>query len=148
MKPEIEINHHTTNYVPYSLGQFRGFFNVPCNLCNTEDVGNGAHGPYLRRLERLTICRCNYKGSTFTSVIFRPWILVQSGAWTLMTACTADLSPNNWATLVVEDKNSPGTVQMSYLIYLWGKLRVLQLLQGLFKCEWTMQKLEEQNHPV
>ena len=30
------------------------------------------YSPYPRRPERLTICRCNYKGSTFSSVILRP----------------------------------------------------------------------------
>ena len=29
----------------------------------------GVSSPYPRRLESLTICRCNYKGSTFSSVI-------------------------------------------------------------------------------
>ena len=40
------------------------------------------HRPYLGRLERLTICRCHCKGSTFSSVILRPWVLVRSGART------------------------------------------------------------------
>ena len=35
------------------------------------------YSPYLRRLESLTICWCNYKGSTFYSVILRPWVLVR-----------------------------------------------------------------------
>ena len=34
---------------------------------------------YLRRLECLTICRCHNKGSTLSSVISRPWVLVQAG---------------------------------------------------------------------
>ena len=29
-------------------------------------------------LKVLTICGCNYKGSTFSSVILRPWVLVRS----------------------------------------------------------------------
>jgi len=32
---------------------------------------------YPRRLESLTICGCNYKGSTFFSVILSPWVIVQ-----------------------------------------------------------------------
>jgi len=38
---------------------------------------------------------------------------------------------------------SPGTVQMSYLIYLSGKLRVLHIC---IKCLCTMEKLEIQVH--
>ena len=34
---------------------------------------------YLRRLECLTICRCHNKGSTFSSVTLRPWVLVWPG---------------------------------------------------------------------
>ena len=32
---------------------------------------------YPRRLESPTICRCNYKGRTFYSVILKPWVLVR-----------------------------------------------------------------------
>jgi len=42
---------------------------------NTEDAGDSGptvYRPYPRRLECLTICRCNYKDSTFSSVILRP----------------------------------------------------------------------------
>ena len=36
--------------------------------------------PNLRKLERhLNICRCQSKGNYFSSVIFRPWVLVWSG---------------------------------------------------------------------
>ena len=51
---------------PTLLGIVCGFFNVP------------VYSPYPRRLESLTICWCNYKGSTFYSVILRPWVLVRS----------------------------------------------------------------------
>ena len=34
---------------------------------------------YLRRRECLTICRCHNKGSTFSSVFLRPWVLVWPG---------------------------------------------------------------------
>ena len=33
------------------------------------ETGPPVYRPYPRRLESLTICRCNYKGSTFSSVI-------------------------------------------------------------------------------
>ena len=35
--------------------------------------------PYPRRLECLTVCRCYNKGSTFSSVISRSWVLVRPG---------------------------------------------------------------------
>ena len=34
---------------------------------------------YPRRLECLTICRCHNRGSTFSSVILRPWVMVWPG---------------------------------------------------------------------
>ena len=37
------------------------------------DTGPTAHRPYLRRLESLTIYRCHYKGSTFSSVDPECW---------------------------------------------------------------------------
>ena len=45
----------------------RGFFNVPQNYQHSRNCETGppAYRPYPRRLESLTICRYNYKGSTF-----------------------------------------------------------------------------------
>ena len=40
----LQIDHNTGNYVPYSFRQVRGFFNVPCWPCNTEDAGDGTYG--------------------------------------------------------------------------------------------------------
>ena len=52
--------------------------------------------PYPRRLESLTICRCHYKGSTFSSVILRPWVLVQLG-FEPANSRSADRRSPNWA---------------------------------------------------
>ena len=45
----------------------RGFFNVPQNYQHSRNCETGppAYRPYPRRLESLTLCRWNYKGSTF-----------------------------------------------------------------------------------
>ena len=45
------------------------------SFMNTEvlwDAGPVVYGPYPRTVESLTICRCNYKGRTFSSVILSP----------------------------------------------------------------------------
>ena len=71
---EFEIpDHNTGNSMPYSLRIVCGFFNVPQLLANKGfETGPPAYSPYPRRLESLTICLCNYKGSTFYPVILRP----------------------------------------------------------------------------
>ena len=43
-----------------------GFFSVP-QLFNGCETGPPAYSPYPRRLASLTICWCNYKGTTFYS---------------------------------------------------------------------------------
>ena len=37
-----------------------------------QEMGPTVYCPYPRRLKCLIICRCNYKGSTFSPVILRP----------------------------------------------------------------------------
>ena len=49
-------------------------------LINMEvicETGPTVYRPYPRTLESLTICWSNYKGSTFYSVILRPWVLAR-----------------------------------------------------------------------
>ena len=75
-----------------------GFFYVPqepdkCKSCETRPT---VFPPYPRRLESLTVCRCHYKGSTFFSVILRPWVLVQLG-FEPVNSRSADRRSPNWA---------------------------------------------------
>ena len=52
--------------------------------------------PYPRTLESVAVCRCHYKGSTFFSVIKRPWVLVRTG-FEPATSRPADRRSANWA---------------------------------------------------
>ena len=69
--------------MPYSSQIVYRFFIVPHRTYEQgRNLWEGASGlraysPYLRRIESLTIYGCYYKGSTFSSVILRPWMLVQ-----------------------------------------------------------------------
>ena len=57
-----------------------GFFNVPQGTYeHRRYLWDGAYGPYPRSLESLSICRWNYKGSTFSSVLLRSRVLIQPG---------------------------------------------------------------------
>ena len=74
-----EDSHNTGNFMPYSFRIMCGFFNVPQNCEQSRVVRRGLRFIVVIRedLKVLTICRCNYKGSTFSSVILRPWVLVR-----------------------------------------------------------------------
>ena len=53
------------------------------------ETGPRVYCMYPRRLESLMVCRCHYKGSTFSSVIRTPWVLVRLG-FEPVGFCSAD----------------------------------------------------------
>ena len=64
--------------------------------CFTSLAKPTVYSPYPRRPERLTICRYNYKGSTFSSVILRPECWSGLGLEP-STSRTAVRRSTNWA---------------------------------------------------
>ena len=69
-KCELETDHNTQDYVHYSLRKVRGFCNISQNVLYVQGCKQRPMDrPYPKRLESLTVCRCHYKGSTFSSVI-------------------------------------------------------------------------------
>ena len=76
-----------------------------------------------RRLESLTVCWCHYKGSTFFSVILRPWVFVRPG-FEPVTARSADRKSPNWA-------NQAAVISLAYLLaFSYGKSPQTSKLDG------------------
>ena len=71
------------------------------DICETGPTG---YSPYPRRLESLTICGCNYKGSTFSSVTLRPWVLVRPESNSRPPAWQPDAQPTEPPVLINRDK--------------------------------------------
>ena len=90
-------SHHTGNFMPCSFRVVCGFSNVPqwsyINMEGICETGPTVYRPYPRRLENLTICWFNYKGSTFYSVILRPWVLVRLESNLQPLAWQSDVPP-------------------------------------------------------
>ena len=76
---------------------YRPLLTITGKMQETEPT---AFRPYTRRLECLTACRCHSKGSTFSSVILRPWVWVQFRSWT-PTSRTVVRRSSTWANQVL-----------------------------------------------
>ena len=76
-------DHNTGNCVPYSCEQCVGSLTSHKVIINKGcETGPTIYRPYPRRLERLTICRCHYKGSTFSSVNLKILSVGPARVWT------------------------------------------------------------------
>ena len=75
-------------------------------------MGPPAYSPYPGRLESLTICWCNYKDSTFYSVILRPWVLVRPESNSRPPAWQPDAQPTE--PPVRGKKTVSGSVHLRY----------------------------------
>ena len=106
--------------------------NVPHQYCKT---GPTVYRPYPRRLESLTICRCHYKGSTFSSVILRPWLLVRS-RFEPATSRTAVRCSTNWANRLTSYHVSSWISLLSKTVTKWIRFDWWKnLLTVITKCE-------------
>ena len=61
------------------------------------ETGPPVYRPYPRRLESLTICRCNYKGSTFLLTYLKTLSGGPTGVWTHDLTRTEVRNSTNWA---------------------------------------------------
>ena len=145
LHPNIEINPFNTNpaherlyytigaYAPYSLPTSVWVFFMSHRNQNSERAMRQHlrfFCPYLRRLECIILCRCHNKGSTFSSFILRPWVLVWP-RFEPVTSSSADRHLSNWADRVAEVR------AMTHLTITWSlssylKLHLVKWIKKIF----------------
>ena len=143
-------DHNTGNSMSYSLRIVCGFFNFPQLFFKDCETGPPAYSPYPRRLESLNICWCNYKGSTFYSVILRPWVLVRpesnSRPPSRVTAkCTTTEPPVRgvWREIILIDKPpKTGVLEIVHQDVTLVLVIVIQLFGHFFQSKTKINKDE------
>ena len=68
---ETRPDHNTGNSIPYSLPISVWSVSSPVLTLKMQETGLTAFSPRPRRFERLTICRCNYKGGHILRSYFK-----------------------------------------------------------------------------
>ena len=137
---ENRTDHYTRNSVPYSLQL------VLWTLKSCEK-GPTVQSPYPRRLESLSICRCNYKGSTFSSFILRPRVVVQPG-FEPTTFCMVVWYSINWAIGLPFFKFIHDRAVFKWLSKVITRLRLLRLVIGLKDSRQFFNQWEAKPKPI
>ena len=81
---ESRPDHNTGNFMPYSFSdKCVGSLTSPANhvTLKMQETGPAGPSPYPTRLERLTICRCHYKGKHITKAAHSPQLFKDPECW-------------------------------------------------------------------